>query len=463
MATPLTQETIRRKRDGLALRAAEVQAFVRGITDGRITEAQLGAFAMAVRLRGMTTAETVALTLAMRDSGQVLAWQAEALSGPVVDKHSTGGIGDCVSLVLGPLLAACGCFVPMISGRGLGHTGGTLDKLEAIPGYCVQPDGALLRRVVQQAGIAIIGAGKRLAPADQRLYAVRDVTATVDSLPLITASILSKKLAAGLQALVLDVKFGNGAFMPDLLQAGALAQSLVDVGCSAGLPTEALLTDMNQALAPVAGNALETAWVVGQLTGRPAAGSEVTVSDRGDARRFREVVLALGTNLLQQAGRADDPTEATQMLVQAWDRGAAAERFGRMVALLGGPSDLLERPWHHLPRAAISRPVPALDGARQVVAIDTRALGMVVVALGGGRQRADEVIDLSVGLSRLAPLGTRDSTDAPLAWVHARNETDAAAAIAAVQAAYRLGDHAPVIGPVVRAGVLNSGAAPPSL
>lgn len=446
LPAPLPQETIRRKRDGEALPAADIAAFVDGIAQGRIGEAQMGAFAMAVRWRGMDAAETVALTLAMRDSGERLDWQADALGGPVVDKHSTGGIGDTVSLLLGPLLAACGCFVPMISGRGLGHTGGTLDKLEAIPGYCVNPDRALMRRVLRDAGVAIVGAGAGLAPADQRLYAVRDVTATVDSLPLIVASILSKKLAAGLQALVLDVKLGNAAFMPAAADAERLARTLVEVACGAGLPTEALLTDMNQPLAPVAGNALETRLAVALLCGPPPGDP----ADPG--HRLGALSLALGAVLLQQAGRAADAADAERQLDQAWRSGAAAECFARMVHGLGGPADLLARPEQYLAEAPVVRPVwPAATqaSARAVQHIDTRALGIAVVALGGGRQRSGDRIDPAVGLSRLAPLGTRPAPDAPLAWVHAASEACADAAASAVRAAYRLGDEPPTVAPLV--------------
>jgi thymidine phosphorylase len=464
----LPQETIRRKRDGLALPADEIARFVQGIARGEVGEAQMAAFAMAVRLRGMDRAETVALTEAMRDSGPCLDWRADALGGPVVDKHSTGGVGDSVSLLLGPLLAACGCHVPMISGRGLGHTGGTLDKLESIPGYTVLPEPARMRRVVREAGVAIVGAGSGLVPADQRLYAVRDVTATIDSVPLITASILSKKLAAGLQALVLDVKFGNGAFLPEPDAAEALARSLVAVGCGAGLPTVALLTDMDQPLAPAAGNALELRHVLallregsGTVPGSAAAPAACAPADA----RYREVTLALGSSLLCQAGLAADGAEARRRLARAWDSGAAAERFARMVAGLGGPADLLERPDRHLARAPVVRDVPVPAGARglaHVTGIDTRALGWAVVALGGGRRQPGERIDPSVGLDGLAPLGPRSDPDAPLATVHAASDAAAEAAVAAVQAAYRLGDAAPTIGPVVLRRIGPDAIPPPS-
>lgn len=434
MAGLLPQEIIRRKRDGHALGDAELRAFAQGIADESIGEAQIAAFAMAVCWRGMDTAEAVSLTLAMRDSGRVLRWADESLPGPVLDKHSTGGVGDTVSLMLGPMLAACGGFVPMISGRGLGHTGGTLDKLEAIPGYRAGVPVEQLRRVVREAGVAIVGAGESLAPADRRFYAVRDVTATVESVPLITASILSKKLAAGLGALVLDVKFGNGAFMQDLARARELARSLVEVGCGAGLPTQVLLTDMNQALAPAAGNALEVRVALDYL--------------RGDARpaRLHEVVMALGAAVLQQAGLAADDAAARARLLHALDSGSAAERFARMVAGLGGPADVLAKPG--LPPAAVVRDVTA-GHAGFVAAVDTRALGMAVVALGGGRRRGGDAIDPSVGLSNLLPIGTPVAADTPLVRVHARTQADADEAIAAVRRACAIADHAPAPTPLI--------------
>ena len=427
MAALLPQEIIRRKRDGLVLTDAELRAFAQGIADERIGEAQIAAFAMAVCWRGMATAEAVSLTLAMRDSGSVLHWADEQLPGPVLDKHSTGGIGDTVSLMLGPMLAACGGFVPMISGRGLGHTGGTLDKLEAIPGYHASVPVDRLRRVVREAGVAIVGAGDALAPADRRLYAVRDVTATVESVPLITASILSKKLAAGLGALVLDVKFGNGAFMQDLERARELARSLVEVGCGAGLPTQALLTDMNQALAPAAGNALEVRVALDYL--------------RGVARpvRLHGVAMALGAAVMVQAGLATDDADARARLQRALDSGSAAERFARMVAGLGGPADVLSKPG--LPTAAVVRDVDC-SSEGFIAAVDTRALGLVVVALGGGRRDSGDAIDPSVGLSDLLPIGTRIDAGMPLARVHASSAAEADDAVAAVRRAIAVSDHA---------------------
>jgi thymidine phosphorylase len=424
----LPQELIRRKRDGDVLSANEIAFLMRGLVDGRVSEGQAAAFAMAVFFRGMTAAERVALTLAMTRSGEVLAWD---LPGPVLDKHSTGGVGDNVSLILAPAIAACGGFVPMISGRGLGHTGGTLDKLDSISGYTSQPDLGLFRRVVREAGCAIIGQTADLAPADRRLYAIRDVTATVESIDLITASILSKKLAAGLGALVLDVKWGNGAFMATLEEARALAASLVSVANGAGLPTSALLTRMDEPLASAAGNAVEVMSAVRHLT--------------GEARdeRLHAVTVALGGEMLALGGIAANAAEGAARIDAAIRDGRAAERFAAMVAALGGPSDLLERPQVHLPRAGVIRPVLP-ERAGIVTAIDTRAIGVAVIGLGGGRTRPQDDIDHAVGFTDLAGLGVGVGPERPLGTVHARDEASAEAAARALAAACAIGADAPL-------------------
>ncbi len=423
----LPQEIIRKKRDGKALSPDEIAFFVRGLASENVTEGQVAALAMAVFFNGMSRDEAVALTLAMRDSGDVLAWD---LPGPVVDKHSTGGVGDNVSLMLAPIVAACGAFVPMISGRGLGHTGGTLDKMDSIPGYVSQPANDLFRNVVRTIGCAIIGQTGNLAPADKRFYAIRDVTATVESIPLITASILSKKLAAGLQALVLDVKAGNGAFMAKSRDAAALATSLVEVANGAGLATTALITDMNEPLASAAGNALEVVNAVDFLTGR--------VRDP----RLEDVTLALAAQMLVAARLSASQIEGEAMARRALDSGKAAEIFDRMVAALGGPTDFVANCRRHLPEAPIIRAVPA-PTTGFVTDIDTRAVGVTVVALGGGRVRPGDAIDPAVGLSGLASVASEVQAGDPLAMVHARNEASAAEAIAAVQAAYTIGDKRP--------------------
>ncbi len=422
----LPQEIIRAKRDGEALSEADIAEFIAGLASGAVTEGQAAAFAMAVFFRGMTLEERVHLTRAMTRSGVALDWRADKLPGPVVDKHSTGGVGDNVSLMLAPMLAACGAFVPMISGRGLGHTGGTLDKLDAIPGYVSQPDLTLFRRVVAEAGCAIIGQTANLAPADRRLYAIRDVTATVESIALITASILSKKLAAGLQALVMDVKTGSGAFMPTFEGARDLAQSIAAVANAAGLPTVALITDMNEPLASAAGNAVEVINAVDYLTGARRE------------PRLHAVTLALGAELLALSGLASDAASARAALERALASGAAAERFERMVALLGGPRNFLAEARAALPAAPVVVPATP-DRAGFVEAIDVRAVGLAVVELGGGRARASDAIDPAVGFTALAGLGAEVSPSAPLALVHARDEAQALAAAARLKRAYKLG------------------------
>jgi thymidine phosphorylase len=428
----LPQESIRRKRHGGRLSREELDAIARGLADGSLSDAQAAAFAMAVSFRGMEPEECAEFTWAMRDSGEVFDWSGGQLAGPVLDKHSTGGVGDLVSLPLGPMLAACGAFVPMISGRGLGHTGGTLDKLESIPGYDVHPGGEQLRAVLADAGVAIIGAGERLAPADRRLYAIRDVTATVDCIPLITASILSKKLAAGLQGLVLDVKTGNGAVMPELEESRALARSLVRVAAEAGLPTTALITDMSQPLARSAGNALEAREAISMLRG-----------ERTDPR-LMQVTLALGAALLVLGGLATDEASGRAKLAAALASGAAAERFARMVAGLGGPADLLDRPAGYLLQAPVVVDVPA-PRAGWVGTIDTRELGLAVVALGGGRSHPGATIDSRVGLDRIRSLGSSVRGGESLARVHAADAATAAHALQRVQAAVEIMDQAPTV------------------
>ena len=425
-------EIIRSKRDGAALSDAQIQAFVQGLVDGSWSEGQVAALAMAILLKGMGRAECVALTRAMTLSGEVQRWDDAGLRGPLLDKHSTGGVGDKVSLVLAPIVAACGGVVPMISGRGLGHTGGTLDKLQALPGYRVDPEPALLRQVLRQAGCAIIGPSARLAPADRRLYAIRDVTATVESVPLITASILSKKLAAGLQGLVMDVKLGNGAFMQDIAQARALAQSLMAVAAGAGLPCQALISDMNQVLGHSAGNALEVAESVAFLTGAL------------QEPRLLALTLALAAQMLHSGGLAPSLAAAHRQAAAALASGRAAECFARMVAGLGGPADVLADA--ALPTAPVQLDVTAPQ-AGVLAAMDTRALGLVVVALGGGRRVASDPVDARVGLSQLLPLGSVVQAGQPLLRLHAASAAAAQAARLAVLAALRITEPGVTVAP----------------
>ncbi|HHQ4661496.1 TPA: thymidine phosphorylase [Aeromonas veronii] len=426
----LPQEIIRKKRNGEALSTQEIQFFVQGITNNTIGEGQIAALAMAVYFKDMTMDERVALTCAMRDSGMVLTWEHLNLGGPIVDKHSTGGVGDVVSLMLGPMVAACGGFVPMISGRGLGHTGGTLDKLDAIPGYQTSVDNDRFLKVVKEAGVAIIGQTGDLAPADKRIYAVRDITATVESIAMITGSILSKKLASGLEALVMDVKVGSGAFMPTFEASEELAKSIVAVANGAGCRTSALLTDMNQVLASSAGNAVEVREAVRYLTGEYRN------------PRIHEVTMALCAEMLISAGLASDERDARTKLQAVLDNGKAAEIFGRMVTGLGGPADFMERYDAYLPKAAIVRPVFAANSGF-VTAMDTRELGLAVVAMGGGRRAAGDKLDYAVGLTDFIRLGQSVDADKPIAMIHAQTEEQYAQAASMVQAAVRIGGERP--------------------
>jgi len=423
----LFQDIIRKKRDGGELDEAEIDLFVRGLADASLPAEQVSALAMAMFLNSMSFAEAARLTLAMARSGESLDWSQLDVAGPVIDKHSTGGVGDKVSFLLAPIAAACGCFVPMISGRGLGHTGGTLDKAESIPGYCATPDLDTFIETVRDVGCAIIGQTGELAPADRRFYAIRDITGTVESIPLITASILSKKIAAGNQALVMDVKMGTGAFMASLEDARALARSILGTAKASGLPASALLTDMNQPLGTSVGNALEM--------------QEVAAYFSGEARdrRLHEVVIALAAEMLVLAGLERDVEAAHERAVDALDSGRAAEVFARMVSALGGPADFLDKPAQYLPEAPVVRPVaPARSG--RLTGVDGRAVGNAVIELGGGRRRADDALDLSVGFSAFAPLGAEVDAERPIAMVHAASEADAETATEALKRACNIGD-----------------------
>ena len=419
----LSRELISKKRDGVTLDEAEIRTFINGISADIVSDAQIAAFAMAVWFQGLNIAETMALTLAMRDSGQILHWHE--LDGPLLDKHSTGGVGDMVSLILGPVVAACGAYVPMISGRGLGHTGGTLDKLESIPGFNISPGVERFQKLVQSNGVAIIGQTGALAPADRRFYAVRDVTATVASIPLIVASILSKKLAEGLDGLVMDVKLGSGAFMREASGARQLASEISRVSYEAGLPCTAVITDMNLPLAWSAGNALEVREAIEFLKG-----------SRRHAR-LNLVVRGLASEMLVLGRLASGLTKAQGMVEEALDSGSAAERFSRMVAAQGGPADLLDHPDRYLKPAALCRPVFP-DRAGVVTHIDTRAIGFAVAHLGGGRQRAEDDINPAVGFSGLCTSGQSVDPATPLATIHADNATDWQHAVARLKSAVQI-------------------------
>jgi len=432
------EELILRKRDGLELGAEEIRSFVAGITSGRVTDAQIAAFTMATWFRGMNQGEQMALTLAMRDSGRILSW--EGLDGPVLDKHSTGGVGDMVSLLLGPIVASCGAYVPMISGRGLGHTGGTLDKLESIPGFNSRPGIEQFQQLVRKHRIAIIGQTRELASADLRIYAVRDVTATVASTPLIISSILSKKLAEGLDALIMDIKCGSGAFTPEPADALKLAGEICAVANEAGLPCEALVTDMDQPLSWSAGNALEVLEAIRFLRGE------------GRNDRLFSVVVSLSCELLQLGGLAGNAEEANEQVLASLDTGRAAEQFSRMVAAQGGPAGLIEEPEKFLPEAPVIRPVFA-DTSGFIASIQTRVVGSTVVSLGGGRQRAEDTIDPSVGISEIAGIGCQVDSATPLAVIHASSEERWEHAAAQLKCGFKIGSKPGRSSPVIHAKV----------
>ena len=430
----LAQEIIRKKREGFQLTASEITFFIQGLTNSSVSEGQVAALAMAVFFQGMDLEERTNLTLAMRDSGTTLNWSD--LEVPIVDKHSTGGVGDNVSLILAPALAACGVAVPMISGRALGHTGGTLDKLDSIPGYQSQPDLALFKKTVKEVGCAIIGQTEDLAPADKRFYAIRDVTGTVESLDLITASILSKKFASGLGSLVMDVKWGNGAFMQSQEEAKNLAEAIVQVANNAGLNTSALITDMNEPLASAAGNALEIQNAVNLMTGKEI-----------DNRLF-DVVVELGGEILRLSGKVETSEDGREHLRKVIENGQAAEKFSKMVHALGGASDFLEKSERLLPTAQFEIPIYA-ENAGRVIGIDTRTIGLAVVELGGGRKIASDSIEYSVGFTHLAGLNTSVDSDSPLAIAHVNDKDSAKRAIKMLQSAYKISqgfaDENPVI------------------
>ena len=427
----LPQEIIRRKRDGHELSAEEIAFIVRGIHDSSLSEGQVAAFAMTVFFRGMTVPERVALTLVLARSGIMLDWSDLDLPGPVLDKHSSGGVGDKVSLMLAPIVAACGAFVPMISGRGLGHTGGTLDKLSAISGYETQPDIATFRKVVREVGCAVIGQTDDLAPADRRLYATRDISGSVESIPLLVSSILSKKVAEGLDGLVMDVKCGSGAFCDTEEMARDLARSLVDVANLAGLPTVALITDMDRVLGREVGNALEVAETVAYLTGSGAR-----------EPRLHEVTMALAGEMLVLGMLAADAAEGRVKAEAALADGRAAETFARMVSALGGPHDFIEHSGRYLGHAPVVKSCTA-GRSGHVVGMNAREVGIAVVELGGGRRHADDAIDSSVGLTEFVEVGRQVESGEPLCLVHAASEADADQAIALIRRAVRIEETAP--------------------
>jgi len=430
----LFKDIIRKKRDGGELNDDEIQTFVDGLASESLPAEQVSSLAMAICLNSMSFDEAAMLTSKMAESGTVLDWDAESLDGPVVDKHSTGGVGDKVSFLLAPIAAACGCYVPMISGRGLGHTGGTTDKVESIPGYNAMPDFETFRRVVKEVGCAVIGQTPELAPADRRFYAIRDVTGTVESVPLITASILSKKIAAGLGGLVMDVKVGSGAFMQTIERARELSTSIINTAANLGVRTHTLITDMNEVLGTTAGNALEI------------EESVLFLRNQQRETRLNEVVIGLCAEMLLVGGLEEDRDEAVRKCDEAVTTGHAAEVFDRMVNALGGPADFVANYSQYLARAPVVRPVHAVG---TVTAVNTRAVGGAIIELGGGRHVVGEALDLSVGFSDIAPIGTELDRNTPLAVIHAASEEDASTAERNLLAAITLGDAAPPARPVI--------------
>lgn len=432
----LFTDIIRNKRDGGALTPEEIAFFVDGLSDGSIPAEQVAALAMAIFLKSMSADEAGCLTLAMAASGSVLEWQDDGLDGPVVDKHSTGGVGDKVSFLVAPIAAACGCYVPMISGRGLGHTGGTTDKVESIPGYNTTPDFALFKKVVKSTGCAIIGQTADLAPADRCLYAIRDVTATVESIPLITASILSKKIAAGTQALVMDVKFGSGAFMSGADQAEELANSIIAISAKANLKTHALITDMNECLGLTAGNAVEIAESIEYL------------KNNQRESRLDEVVLSLCAEMLVATNLDSDRASARAKADAAVTSGKAVEVFARMVHELGGPADIIDTYQELLPTAAVTLAVHPVD-AGYVAAVDASVVGNAIIELGGGRRTMADELDLSVGLTKVASIGSTVDKERPLAVIHASSDDAAQLAAAMIREAYEISESPPAERPLI--------------
>jgi len=430
----IPQEIIRLKRDGFALDEQAINGFVSGLVDGNFSDSQVGAMAMAIFQNGMSIDERVSFTKAMMHSGDVLSWQD--FDGPIVDKHSTGGVGDKVSFMLAAIVSACGGYVPMISGRGLGHTGGTSDKLESIAGFNVEPSISEFKRIVKEVGVAIISQTDNLAPADKRLYSIRDVTATVESIPLITASILSKKLAAGLDALVMDVKVGNGAMMNNLDDAKALAKSIVGVANGAGVKTQAIITDMNQVLGTSAGNAVEMYETAKYLTGKQRE------------PRLHQVVQALASAMLINTNLASNEQDAHEKIDRVLRSGLAAEIFDRMIAALGGPKNFVEAPWDSMQKANVILDVKANQHG-YIAQMDTRAVGMSVVGLGGGRTAPKQQVDHTVGFDRILPLGVQVNRGEVIARVHAKDEDSANRAIEQFNSALSYAEDSPELPPVI--------------
>ena len=431
------QWIIEKKRDGDALAEADIRAFIAGYTCGDIPDYQMAALAMAIYFQGMSAEEVAVLTDAMMRSGELV--DTSAIARPKADKHSTGGIGDKVSLILAPLVACCGVAVPMLSGRGLGITGGTLDKLESIPGYRTDLAIDQFLEVIDTCGCSIIGQTATLAPADKKLYALRDVTGTVPSIPLIAASIMSKKLAEGMDALVLDVKWGTGAFMKTPERAIALADSMVRIGKAAGKGMAAIVTDMNQPLGRTAGNALEVVETIETLRGNGPAD-------------LVDITLELAAHMLTLTGLAPDIAIARDRLTAALSDGRALDTFKEMVTLQGGDTAVIDDP-SLLPVAAHQRPCPApVDGF--ISAADAEAIGRACIALGAGRQRVEDRVDHAVGISGILKIGEPVSQGQPMAIIHANSQATLEAAMPFMESAFQVSAD-PVVPPDLMGKVIT--------
>ena len=406
----IPQEIIRKKRDNKTLTEDEIKSFVLGLTDGSFSDSQIASMSMAILINDMTKEETIWLTNAMTNSGDKLDWQDIVESDLVCDKHSTGGVGDKVSLILAPILAACGVYVPMISGRGLGHTGGTLDKFDTIPGYNTQPSIDVFRKVVKDVGCAIIGQTSNLVPADKKLYSIRDAVGAVESIPLITSSILSKKIASGLKNLVLDVKVGNGSFNNTKDVALNLARSLVSVAKGAGLQCQAILTDMNQVLGWNAGHTLEIKECAEYLT------------NKRKNKRLEKITNELIASVLMMAKKTEKQ-ESYEKINQVLSNGMAAEKFNKMVHALGGPADFLEKHDSLLQSSSYVGEIKANETG-SIHSIETRKLGLTLIELGGGRKQVDDEINYAVGYENVVSVGDNVDTSTPLLRVHASSQSD---------------------------------------
>ena len=406
----IPQEIIRKKRDKLSLTEEEVKLFINGLTDNSFSDAQIAAMSMAIFQNGMTDEETVWMTHAMKNSGDTLEWQDIVDSDLVCDKHSTGGVGDKTSLLLAPILAACDLFIPMISGRGLGHTGGTLDKFDSIPGYNTKPDIDVFRQVVKDVGCAIIGQTSNLAPADKKLYSIRDIVGTVESLPLITSSILSKKIASGLKTLVLDVKVGNGSFNSTLEIAQNLARSLVNVAKGAGLECEAILTDMNQVLGRSAGHSLEVIECIEYLTSSKRDSKLETITNE-----LASSILMMIKNISKE--------ESLKQINTVLANGKAAEKFERMINALGGSNSFLSTYKKELSNNTFIQDI-YLEKQGWIKEIKTRDLGLLLIELGGGRKQVDDKINYHVGYDNVLGIGECVDSSTPVIKVYANSKDD---------------------------------------